>query len=58
MSECAADAAGAEQLVARATAEALAGPDWALNMALCDLANAQPLVCVGAVGVWGCGDRR
>lgn len=34
-----------ETLVARATDEALAGPEWALNMELCDVANAQPQLC-------------
>ncbi|POM73397.1 Ubiquitin binding protein [Phytophthora palmivora] len=34
-----------EDLVARATDECLAGPEWALNMALCDCANANHAVC-------------
>ncbi|KAG6611885.1 TOM1 protein 2 [Phytophthora cinnamomi] len=39
----------AEELVLRATDEALAGPEWALNMALCDCANAQPAACADIV---------
>ncbi|EGZ17164.1 hypothetical protein PHYSODRAFT_300330 [Phytophthora sojae] len=35
----------AEDLVLRATDETLAGPEWALNMALCDCANAQHAAC-------------
>lgn len=34
------DAADAEDLVARATDEQLQGPEWQLNMAICDMANA------------------
>ncbi|TDH66787.1 hypothetical protein CCR75_001605 [Bremia lactucae] len=34
-----------ENLVARATDEALDGPEWALNMALCDYANAYQSIC-------------
>ncbi|GMF32610.1 unnamed protein product [Phytophthora lilii] len=45
MAEYAQELAEAEQLVARATDEALAGPEWALNIALCDCANAHHAVC-------------
>ncbi|GMF40912.1 unnamed protein product [Phytophthora fragariaefolia] len=40
-----AEHAEAEELVLRATDEALAGPEWALNMALCDLVNAHGAAC-------------
>ncbi|OWZ21778.1 hypothetical protein PHMEG_0003608 [Phytophthora megakarya] len=45
MAEYAQEVAEVEDLVARATDEALAGPEWALNMALCDCANATLAVC-------------
>ncbi|KAL4157987.1 hypothetical protein PRNP1_003767 [Phytophthora ramorum] len=45
MAEYAQEVAEAEELVARATDEALTGPEWALNMALCDCANAHHAVC-------------
>ncbi|KAE9028628.1 hypothetical protein PR003_g5717 [Phytophthora rubi] len=41
MAEC----SEAEDLVLRATDEGLAGPEWALNMALCDCANARHAAC-------------
>lgn len=34
--------AQAEQLVEQATAASLSGPEWAINMAVCDLSNADP----------------
>ncbi|KAG7390966.1 gamma adaptin ear containing, arf binding protein [Phytophthora pseudosyringae] len=45
MAEYAHELSEAQDLVARATDEALAGPEWALNMALCDCANAHHAVC-------------
>ncbi|ETI45246.1 hypothetical protein, variant 1 [Phytophthora nicotianae CJ01A1] len=45
MAEYAQDVAEVEDLVSRATAEYLAGPEWALNIALCDCANAHHAVC-------------
>ncbi|TYZ60785.1 hypothetical protein PybrP1_006418 [[Pythium] brassicae (nom. inval.)] len=36
--------AQAEQLVEQATASSLSGPEWALNMAVCDLSNADPAI--------------
>ena len=45
MSEYADKLMQVEELVARATDEALAGPEWALNMALCDCANAHHTLC-------------
>ncbi|KAG7397057.1 gamma adaptin ear containing, arf binding protein [Phytophthora boehmeriae] len=45
MDEYAQDVAEAEDLVARSTDEQLAGPEWALNMEICDCANANHEVC-------------
>ncbi|KAF1776600.1 VHS subgroup [Phytophthora cactorum] len=45
MAEYAHEVAEVEDLVSRATDESLAGPEWALNMALCDCANAHHAVC-------------
>ncbi|KAF4321437.1 hypothetical protein G195_005346 [Phytophthora kernoviae 00238/432] len=45
MDEYSQDVAEAENLVARATDEQLTGPEWALNMAICDCANAHHEVC-------------
>lgn len=40
------DAARAAALVDEATAPHLTGPEWQLNMAVCDLANANHVVYV------------
>ncbi|RLN44919.1 hypothetical protein BBJ29_001838 [Phytophthora kernoviae] len=45
MDEYSQDVAEAENLVARATDEQLTGPEWALNMEICDCANAHHEVC-------------
>ncbi|CAH0482660.1 unnamed protein product [Peronospora belbahrii] len=45
MTEYAQNGIKAEDLVARATDPTLAGPEWALNLALCDCANANHTVC-------------
>ncbi|KAL8008926.1 putative VHS domain, GAT domain superfamily protein [Plasmopara halstedii] len=45
MSEYAQEVAELEGLVARATDSTLEGPEWALNMALCDCANARRRYC-------------
>lgn len=44
MAEYMAEVSEVEDLVARATDETLAGPEWALNMALCDCVNAHHAV--------------
>lgn len=45
MAEYSQEVAEIEKLVARATDQALAGPEWTLNMALCDCANAHRYAC-------------
>ncbi|CAI5745947.1 unnamed protein product [Peronospora destructor] len=45
MSEYSQEVMQVEELVARATDEALMGPEWALNLELCDYANAHYTLC-------------
>ncbi|CAI5701819.1 hypothetical protein KXD40_003001 [Peronospora effusa] len=54
MSEYAQEVKQVEELVARATDEALVEPEWALNMEICDCANANPTVCDDIVRLLQC----